>query len=363
MLLLGDVCIEERDKFFFDNNLRKIFKSNKSFCNLEGPINVNKKYHTRNNKMHNSSKIIDVFKNINMKGVTLCNNHIFDWGDKAVLKTIEYLEENGVNTFGYKYRSSSKLNPLKIIDNEISYSFYSFGWPVISCRRPSFFSPGINPLDNENINFYIREILPGIPKKAVKVVFMHWCYEMDPYIQPLHRDFSKKLIDCGVDFVIGSHSHVIGPIEKYNKGYIIHSLGNFLFSSNKFCNGKLSYPSNSNYQIMVEINSSSKIKVHTILTKKNKLKILRSENINAFISSFPEEISSFSSKKYYEWYKNWSKKNSKFLPIFSSNNNFLNNVFSQFLILRMLLIKILILLGLKNPGKRRKIKNKIIDFD
>ena len=93
------------------------------------------------------------------------------------------------------------------------------------------------------------------------------------------------------------------------------------------------------------------------------MKILRSENINAFISSFPEEISSFSSKKYYEWYKNWSKKNSKFLPIFSSNNNFLNNVFSQFLILRMLLIKILILLGLKNPGKRRKIKNKIIDFD
>ena len=42
-------------------------------------------------------------------------------------------------------------------------------------------------------------------------------------------ELSHKCIDEGADMVIGSHPHVIQPIETYNGKPIFYSLGNFVF--------------------------------------------------------------------------------------------------------------------------------------
>jgi hypothetical protein len=39
---------------------------------------------------------------------------------------------------------------------------------------------------------------------------------------------ARKLIDNGVDIIIGNHTHAPQPIEKYNHGIIAYSLGNFI---------------------------------------------------------------------------------------------------------------------------------------
>ena len=67
MLLLGDICVAENDNFIFDEKLMKVFRSNKSFGNLEGPININKNFHTKDTRMHNSSNILELFKIINFR--------------------------------------------------------------------------------------------------------------------------------------------------------------------------------------------------------------------------------------------------------------------------------------------------------
>jgi len=43
------------------------------------------------------------------------------------------------------------------------------------------------------------------------------------------QDLSSKFIDAGADLVIGSHPHVIEPIETYKDKFIFYSLGNFIF--------------------------------------------------------------------------------------------------------------------------------------
>jgi poly-gamma-glutamate synthesis protein (capsule biosynthesis protein) len=40
---------------------------------------------------------------------------------------------------------------------------------------------------------------------------------------------AHTLIDGGVDLIIGSHPHVIQPVERYGNGLIAYSLGNFVF--------------------------------------------------------------------------------------------------------------------------------------
>ena len=358
MLLLGDFCLAESDKITFDSFLIKIFRSNISACNLEGPINLNKSFHVNNLKMHNSSEILDYFDFLNIKIVSIANNHIFDWGNRAAIQTINFLNEKGIKSTGYRFRQKFKMKAESIIENNNNYSFYSFGWPIISCQKPTLIQPGVNPLDQFHIDYYIKNVLPKIPKDDIKVVYMHWCYEMEPYIQPLHRDFSKKLIDAGVNLIVGAHSHVPGPIEKYKGGYIFHSLGNFLFSSEKFCNGKLKYPKISNSELMIEINGLSDIKVHKIELKNNNLKLISSTNIKENIRKFSNQSNIISSKQYDKWYRSWSKKKSRFLPVLSSESYFLENICFNFLIfLRMFIIKIMILLKIKNPGVRSTFKN------
>jgi len=358
MLLLGDICIAEADRICLDSRLIEIFKSNISACNLEGPINLKKSFNVKNLKMHNSSEIIDYFDVLNVKIVGIANNHIFDWGNKSVLSTISFLEEKGIKSVGYRFRGKSKIDSVKIIEDNKIYSFYAFGWPIISCKKPSLISPGINPLDEVNINYYIENILPNISNNVIKVVYMHWCYEMEPYIQPLHRDFAKKLIDAGVQIIVGSHPHVPGPIEKYKGGFIFHTLGNFLYSSEKFCNGKLKFPKVSNSELMIEINGLRDIKVHKLELKDNYLKLVSTYQIPENIKKFTKYPITLSSRGYDKWYRAWSEKRSRFLPVFSTESNFLKKKFFNFMIfLRMFLIKTMILFKIKNPAKRRSLKN------
>jgi poly-gamma-glutamate synthesis protein (capsule biosynthesis protein) len=44
--------------------------------------------------------------------------------------------------------------------------------------------------------------------------------------------FAHALIDAGADAVIGHHPHVLQGIERYGRGVIAYSLGNFIFGGN-----------------------------------------------------------------------------------------------------------------------------------
>lgn len=43
----------------------------------------------------------------------------------------------------------------------------------------------------------------------------------------------RRMIDSGIDIVIGHHPHVLQPIEVYNGKTIVHSLGNFVFGGSR----------------------------------------------------------------------------------------------------------------------------------
>jgi poly-gamma-glutamate synthesis protein (capsule biosynthesis protein) len=50
-------------------------------------------------------------------------------------------------------------------------------------------------------------------------------------VQPYQRVAAHKAIEAGADVIIGHHPHVLRGIERYRKGLIFYSLGNFVFAS------------------------------------------------------------------------------------------------------------------------------------
>ena len=63
------------------------------------------------------------------------------------------------------------------------------------------------------------------------VVYVHWGVEREETPKDYQRAMGRAYIDAGADLVVGSHPHVLQPVEEYNGKTIVYSLGNFVFGS------------------------------------------------------------------------------------------------------------------------------------
>ena len=167
--------------------------------------------------------------NSNLIGVNVGNNHILDFGAKGVDSTIKALEKSGINYFGLN-SDDDNHNPLIIEFNKNKIAFIS---AICQSTSPLFEFDNVNylsPLSLEDIINKVKKI-----RKLVQrvVVYIHWGIEESSY--PAKEDIliARKLIDGGVDIVIGSHAHAPQPVEKYKTGIIAHNLGNFIMPDMK----------------------------------------------------------------------------------------------------------------------------------
>jgi poly-gamma-glutamate synthesis protein (capsule biosynthesis protein) len=80
---------------------------------------------------------------------------------------------------------------------------------------------------------YSKYMVPAIvnaKKQAdIVVVSLHAGTEYATLPNAYQDRYAHNLIDQGANLIIGHHPHVIQPVMQYQKGYIAHSLGNFIF--------------------------------------------------------------------------------------------------------------------------------------
>ncbi len=66
-----------------------------------------------------------------------------------------------------------------------------------------------------------------------KIVYFHGGTERIHTPDSWKAAGAHRLIDSGIDLVIGGHPHVLQPIESYKGKTIVHSLGNFVFGGSR----------------------------------------------------------------------------------------------------------------------------------
>ena len=59
---------------------------------------------------------------------------------------------------------------------------------------------------------------------------MHWGTEYMTYPTNEQKEIARYLASLGVDLIIGTHPHVIEPVEYIDNTLVIYSLGNFISS-------------------------------------------------------------------------------------------------------------------------------------
>jgi len=160
--------------------------------------------------------------------LSLANNHMKNYGDEGINKTIEQLETSDIKHVGAGSNAAGAREPAIVEVDEIKFGFLAY-------TDSSFTPASYEATDHRSgspfmdIEQLIGDINTLKEKIDVIVVSMHAGNEYAPKPTQKQIDFAHAAIDNGAALVIGHHPHVLQPMEQYNDGYIIYSLGNFIF--------------------------------------------------------------------------------------------------------------------------------------
>jgi len=171
------------------------------------------------------------------------NNHTLDKGEKAVISSRNYWNtQKDVLAVG-SYSSFDERNNIKIIEkNNITYTMlnYTYGTNGMTVPEGKEYLVNVWPT-NLDLNNVENDIKYQEYKKQVKtdiesirqkidilIVAMHWGIEYTHEPTEYQKDMANYLASLDVDIVIGTHPHVIQPIEWIDNTLVFYSLGNFI---------------------------------------------------------------------------------------------------------------------------------------
>ena len=172
--------------------------------------------------------------------VSLATNHTLDRGETAVLKSREYWnKQTGVYAIG-SYSSNEEKSELEskiFTKNNIKYAILNYTYGTNGIPVPYGKSYLVNLWDDtNNYEGYKENVINDIKRLRSEVdvllVAMHWGREYIFEPTNLVKETAKFLADNGVDIIIGTHPHVIEPVEWIGDTLVFYSLGNFISAQN-----------------------------------------------------------------------------------------------------------------------------------
>ena len=191
-------------------------------------------------------EVIDSLRDTGIDVVNYANNHIYDYDDEGLQRTIEITKEKGLDVLGIKSTEEEKSYLVKEVDGvKIGFASYVFetetinGYKTINSNPVSINSENlINTFNYNDLESFYNRIASEISAmKAEGVEFiiasMHWGEEYNTYIESTQKEIAQKLNELGVDIILGGHPHVIQPYEiicneSGHSTFVIYSQGNSL---------------------------------------------------------------------------------------------------------------------------------------
>lgn len=178
---------------------------------------------------------LDAVKDAGFNILTTANNHCMDTFQSGLERTIEKLDEYGIDHMG-TYRSQEERDKILIKEaNGIKFAFLSYTYGTNGIKVPEPYL--VNLLDENLIRSDIQKAKQQGAEMIVVIPHMGIEYETQPREE--FKKWADMMFQAGADIILASHPHVLQPMEYHEIengdgtkriGFIIYSLGNFISS-------------------------------------------------------------------------------------------------------------------------------------
>lgn len=235
-------------KYSFDNNFALVKKyverTDLSVANLETTLAGKELGYDSYPTFNTPDDLAVALKNSGFNLLSTINNHTLDKGDTGVSRTLRVLDSLHLDSVGtYDENLGNNYIIKSINDINLGITAYSYG----EIKNNTTYLNGImasanskdklNVFDMTDVNKAFNTIMTSVNKikdTDMQIVILHWGNEYQRTPSKFQTTLAQKLCDAGVDIIIGSHPHVVQPVEmitstdKSNETLVIYSLGNFI---------------------------------------------------------------------------------------------------------------------------------------
>ena len=178
-------------------------------------------------------------KDIGLDVLSTAGNHALDKGFDGLARTIDVLNDADISHLGtYKTQEEQNQVLFKYVKGiKIAFINYTYGTNGIQIPKGKDFC--VNLIDKDLIKKHIDLAKEG--NVDIIVACMHWGTEYQTTPNSTQTELTDFLFQNDVDIVLGTHPHVLQPMEKRTvtledgttkDGFIIYSLGNFIADQN-----------------------------------------------------------------------------------------------------------------------------------
>ncbi|MFA6597708.1 MAG: CapA family protein [Ignavibacteriaceae bacterium] len=215
------------------NEIKKYFGSSDFvFGNLETVTAGKAKTYSGYPFFNSPKDYITSLKKIGFNFLFTSNNHCLDRGETGVVRTLEELKKNEINSTG-TFASQNERDSITVLSaNGISFAVVSYTYGtngnlvpkgkhyLVNLISDSLVSSDIQKARSCNVDFVL--------------VYFHFGEEYQREPNTYQKAVVQNAIDAGADVILASHPHVLQPIEffkskgKLDSGFVAYSLGNFI---------------------------------------------------------------------------------------------------------------------------------------
>ena len=170
-------------------------------------------------------KYMELLKDIGTDVVELTGDHFADYGEQAMLETLQIYKDAGIPYYGGGANIEEARKPLLMEHNGNKIAF-------IGCDAKDAYAtasetmPGGTPCDYN----YMREQIQKLRAQGFIVIATFQFEEYTtPKAPPIQMEKFRRQADSGANIVSGSQAHFAQVMEFYNGAFIHYGLGNLFF--------------------------------------------------------------------------------------------------------------------------------------
>lgn len=223
-----DVAKNDRGGYDFSEYFSEIdeyiYSADYAVVNLETPVSTAP--YTGYPQFNAPSEYLDALSHAGFDLFLTANNHTLDRRDHGLCNTIDSLDIRKLAHIGTYKNEDERDNALPFIRDingiKVAFLNYTYG------------TNGIEPRKDVKVDYINLDLIKGDVEKSREngaefiFVCIHWGNEYQLLPHSSQKELAEYLWGLGVDAIIGSHPHVVQPIEFKDGRLVVYSLGNFI---------------------------------------------------------------------------------------------------------------------------------------